>query len=75
MLDQLDLNALVRERVDLIGLADEVVAGINLPAIIRESTGSVTSDVMHDVRSQSERADDAVAGIIDRILRRDKGLR
>ncbi|MCP9271682.1 hypothetical protein [Mycolicibacterium arenosum] len=75
VLDELDLNALVRERVDLIGLADEVVAGINLPAIIRESTGSVTSDVMHDVRSQSERADDAVAGIVDRILRRDKGLR
>lgn len=75
VLDELDLNALVRERVDLIGLADEVVAGIDLPAIIRESTGSVTADVMDDVRSQSERADDAVSGVFDRILGRDKGSR
>jgi hypothetical protein len=75
VLDELDINALVRERVDLIGLADEVVAGIDLPAIIRESTGSVTADLMQDVRSQGERADDAVSGIVDRILGRDKGSR
>jgi hypothetical protein len=75
VLDELDINALVRERVDLIGLADEVVAGIDLPAIIRDSTGSVTADVMDDVRTQGERADDAVSGIVDRILGRDKGSR
>jgi hypothetical protein len=66
---------LVRERVDLIGLADEVVAGIDLPSIIRESTGSVTADVMDDVRSQGERADDAVSGIVNRILGREKDSR
>lgn len=75
VLDELDINALVRARVDLIGLADEVVAGIDLPAIIRESTGSVTADVMDDVRTQGERADDAVSGIVDRILGRNKGFR
>lgn len=75
VLDELDLNALVRERVDLIGLADEVVAGIDLPTIIRESTGGVTAEVMDDVRSQGERADDAVSGLVDRILGRDKGVR
>jgi hypothetical protein len=75
VLDELDINALVRERVDLIGLADEVVAGIDLPAIIRESTGSVTADVMDDVRSQGERADDAVSGIVNRILGREKDPR
>jgi len=75
VLDELDINALVRERVDLIGLADEVVAGIDLPAIIRESTGSVTADVMDDVRSQGERADDAVSGIVNRILGREKDSR
>lgn len=75
VLDELDLNALVRERVDLIGLADEVVAGIDLPAIIRESTTTVTADVMSDVRSQGERADDAVSGIVDRILGRDRETR
>jgi hypothetical protein len=75
VLDELDLNALVRERVDLIGLADEVVAGIDLPSIIRESTGSVTADVMDDVRSQGERADDAVSGIVNRILGREQDSR
>lgn len=70
VLDELDLNALVRERVDLIGLADEIVAGIDLPAIIRDSTGGVTAEVMDDVRTQGQRADDAVSGIVDRILGR-----
>jgi hypothetical protein len=75
VLDGLDLNELVRERIDLIGLADEVVAGIDLPGIIRDSTSSVTAEVMDDVRSQGERADDAVSGLVDRILRRDRDLR
>jgi len=75
VLDELDINALVRRRVDLIGLADEVVAGIDLPAIIRESTSSVTADVMSDVRSGGERTDDAVSGLFDRILGRDRDSR
>jgi hypothetical protein len=73
--DELDINALVRRRVDLIGLADAVVAGIDLPAIIRESTSTVTADVMSDVRSGGERADDAVSGLFDRILGRDRDSR
>ncbi len=73
VLDQLDLNALARQRIDLIGLADEVVDGIDLPAIIKQSTDSVTAEVMTDVRSQGERADDLVAGFVDRLLRRERG--
>lgn len=71
ILDQLDLNKLARERLDLVGLADEVVDGIDLPAIIRQSTDSVTAEVMTDVRSQGERADDLVSGFVDRLLGRD----
>ena len=88
VLDELDLTALVRERVDvdaiaadididaivaridLVGLANEVIDGVDLPAIIRESTSSVTADVMTDVRTQGERADDFVAGLVDRVLGR-----
>jgi hypothetical protein len=88
VLDQIDLTALVRERVDidaivagvdidaiidridLIGLADQVIDGVDLPAIIRESTGTVTAEVMTDVRSQTSRADDVVSGFVDRILGR-----
>jgi hypothetical protein len=90
ILDEIDLTALVKERVDvdaiaadididaivaridLVGLANEVIYGVDLPAIIRESTSSVTSDVMTDVRSQGERADDFVSGFVDRVLGRDQ---
>ncbi len=72
VLDELDLNELVRRRVDLVALADEVVEGIDLQAIIRQSTESVTAEVMTDVRSQGERADDLVAGFVDRLLGRDR---
>ena len=72
VLDELDLNELVRRRVDLVALADEVVEGIDLQAIIRQSTESVTAEVMTDVRSQGERADDLVSGFVDRLLGRDR---
>lgn len=72
VLDELDLNELVRQRVDLVGLANEVVDGIDLQAIIRKSTESVTSEVMNDVRSQGERADDVVSGFVDRLLGRER---
>jgi hypothetical protein len=93
VLDEMDLNALVRERldidalaadldidavinrVDLIALADKVFEGVDLPAIIRESTNSMTAEVMTDVRTQGERADDVVAGIVDRMLGRDRDNR
>lgn len=88
VLDEIDLTALVRERVDvdaiaagididaiiaridLIGLAHEIIDGVDLPRIIRESTNSVTAEVMSDVRSQGARADDAVSGFVDRMLGR-----
>ncbi|MEO3761613.1 hypothetical protein ABGB19_25455 [Mycobacterium sp. B14F4] len=90
VLDEIDLNALARERldidalaadldvdavinrVDLIALADRVIEGVDLPAIIRESTNSMTAEVMSDVRTQGERADDRVAGFVDRMLGRDR---
>jgi hypothetical protein len=93
ILDELDLNALIRERVDidaiaadldieavinrvdLITLADRVIDGVDLPAIIRDSTNSMTAEVMTDVRTQGERADDMVAGIVDRMLGRDRDNR
>lgn len=70
VLDELDITALVRERVDLAGLANQVIDEVDLPAIIRSSTASVTADVMTDVRGQSERADDVVSGFVDRLLGR-----
>ncbi len=87
VLDELDLTEIIRDklqaeaieeviaRIDLVGLADQVIEGVDLPAIIRASTTSVTADVMTDVRSQGERADDAVAGFVDRMMGRRRGPR
>ncbi|MDH3013394.1 hypothetical protein QM583_16440 [Gordonia alkanivorans] len=66
---RIDIDA-VLDRVDLVGLAEEIIDGVDLPDIIREASTSVTADVMTDVRSTSERADDAVANAVNRFLRR-----
>lgn len=71
VLDELDITTLVREKVDLAGLTNQVIDEVDLPAIIRNSTASVTADVMTDVRGQSERADDVVANFVDRLLGRN----
>ncbi len=66
---RIDIDAILG-RVDLVGLAEEIIDGVDLPDIVREASTSVTADVMTDVRSSSERADDAVANAVNRFLRR-----
>jgi hypothetical protein len=76
--DRVALDALVAEvnvdaivdRLDLVTLANRVIDGIDLPEIIRESTGSVTGDMVRDVRMRGIEADEAVAGLAARLLRR-----
>jgi predicted RNase H-like nuclease len=69
IVSRIDVDAIV-ERLDLVALAEEVVNGIDLPEIIRESTGSMASDVVRDARMQTIDADVAIARVIDRIIRR-----
>ena len=71
---KLDVDAVI-ERVDLIGLAEYVVDGVDLPAIIRSSTGSMTSEVVHGVRAQGAGADRAVERLVDRLLLRHQARR
>jgi len=66
---RIDLDA-IAARLDLIGLAEQVVDGIDLPQIIRDSTGSVASEGVAGIRVQSMEADQAVAHFVDRVLRR-----
>ncbi|WP_262365518.1 hypothetical protein [Gordonia sp. OPL2] len=66
---RIDIAAIL-DRVDLIGLANDIIDGVDLTDIIREASTSVTADVMTDVRSSGERADDAVANLVSRVLRR-----
>jgi len=83
VLDRLDLTATVLRRVDLhavvdaalaqmdlIALAEQVIDGVDLPEIIRESTGSMASETVKGVRMQGIGADQAVGRAMDRLLLR-----
>jgi hypothetical protein len=74
IVSRVDVDAIV-QRLDLVALAEEVVNGIDLPEIIRESTGSMASEVVRDARMQSIDADVAIARLIDRVLRRRRPRR
>ena len=74
IVSRVDVDAIVR-RLDLVGLAEEIVNGIDLPEIIRQSTGSMASDVVRDVRMESIDADMAIARVVDRIIRRRRSRR
>lgn len=66
---RVDLDAIVR-RIDLVAIAQSVIDAIDLPEIVRESTGALSSDAVRSVRAEGRRADDRVAGLVDRLLRR-----
>jgi hypothetical protein len=68
---RVDIDAIVA-RLDLIALADFVVDGIDLPGIIRESSGSMASEALSGVRLQSLEADEAVSRMIGRWLPRHR---
>jgi hypothetical protein len=74
IVSRVDVDAIV-QRLDLVGLAEEIVNGIDLPEIIRESTGSMASEVVRDARMQSIDADVAIARFVDRIIRRRRARR
>ena len=63
---RLDVEAVI-DRLDLAGLVTKVLAEIDLPEIIRESTGSVASDAVRGVRMQTISADDAISRAVDRL--------
>ncbi|CDZ87680.1 hypothetical protein QM787_15880 [Rhodococcus ruber] len=78
IIDRVDLDALAAKidvaaiigRVDLVGLANAVIEGVDLPSIIRESTGSMSTEAVRGVRSQGMHADDAVSGFVGRFFGR-----
>lgn len=72
--DQIDLTELIRTRVDLVGLARYVVAAIDLPEIIRESTGSPAPGAEQAIRIQSIETDQAIAAWVDRVFRPGRHL-
>ena len=67
---RLDVSAVINQ-LDLVALTEQILNAIDIPEVIRESTNSVASEGVREVRMQSISADDAVARVIDRVrLRR-----
>jgi hypothetical protein len=66
-----DLDAII-VRLDLPRIVQEVIVAIDLPEILRESTGSAASEVVRGIRAESVQADDAVARVVDRLLHRKR---
>jgi len=57
----------VLKRIDLAGLAEGVIAEVDLAEIIRQSTGSVASDTVRGVRMQGISGDEAVGRVVGRL--------
>jgi hypothetical protein len=80
IIDRVDVDAVVARadfdkviaKLDLIELAEFVVEGIDLPGIIRSSTGSMASEGLREVRRQGIGADERVSHVVDRLLRRQE---
>lgn len=66
LLRRVDLDAVVG-RLDLAKLADEVIASVDLPEIIRESTEAVQSQAVREVRMRSISGDEAVGRAMERL--------
>jgi hypothetical protein len=71
---RLDMDAIVN-RLDLVAIVNKLIEEIDLPAIIRESSGAMASDAVLDVRMRSIEADEIVNRVVDKILRRRKAAR
>jgi hypothetical protein len=72
--DRVDVDRVIA-RADITGLAWYVVREIDLPGILRASTGSVTTEMVRSVRDQGVGADRAVERVVDRLLHRHGGRR
>jgi hypothetical protein len=70
----IDLDALI-DRIDLVTRAEALMAELDLPELIRESTGSMASDTVRGVRMQGIAGDEALTRVVDRLRLRRTGSR
>lgn len=69
IVDRADLGRII-DRLPLTDLANYIIDEIDLPQIIRESTGGIATDAMNAVRIQSIGVDQVMTRITDAILLR-----
>jgi hypothetical protein len=64
---RLDIGAVI-DRVDVVAMVEEVIAAIDLPAIIRDSTGSMASETVRSARMTGISVDEAISRSLERYL-------
>lgn len=69
LVSRIDVDAVVR-RIDLAAATAEALEAVDIGDIIRDSTATIGSDVVEGLREQAMRADDMLAGVVDRLLGR-----
>ena len=69
LMGRVDVAALLA-RVDLSGIVAEVLDEVDIGAIVRESTGSITGDAVDGARVTAMRIDTFVGRVADRVLLR-----
>jgi hypothetical protein len=69
LMNRVDVGALLA-RVDLTSIVAEVLDEVDIGAIVRESTGSITNDAVDGARLTAMRLDGFVGRVADRMLLR-----
>jgi hypothetical protein len=80
IIDRVDINGIVGRvdvqaimgKVDIAPMAQEIIAEVDIGAIVRQSTGSITGDAVEGGRVTAMRLDGFVDRVTDRILFRRK---
>jgi hypothetical protein len=78
ILDRVDVDRVVAQanleeiidRLPLVDVANYIIDEINLPQIVRESTGGIAGDAVNLLRMQSIDVDQALTRFVDVVLRR-----
>jgi len=68
---RIDIDAILA-RVDLVAIVEDVMAEIDLPAIIRDSSGSMASETVRGARMTGITVDEAISRALDRRLFRGR---
>jgi hypothetical protein len=65
-----DMTQLILDRIDLVRITEYVVEAGHIPDLVRDSTMTLTSETVQEMRRQGITADEAVARFFNRFLRR-----
>ena len=66
---RLDIQAIV-DRMDVVGIAQGVIDELDIPELIRESTGAMSAETIDTIRLRGMDADRFVTRLVDRVLSR-----